>query len=124
MAEQQIKIPTLDIIIPRHNEPEGILINVLNSIAGQVGFNFKLLKVTIADDHSDTKINEQFLRMFPFEIQYLYAPENKGPGCTRQMGIDHTSNDLIMFIDSDDRLFSCVTFIEIYRFIMQNINKE
>jgi glycosyltransferase involved in cell wall biosynthesis len=125
MAEQQqLKIPTMDIIIPRHNEPEGVLINVLNSIAGQVGFNFRLLKVTIADDHSDTKLNSEFLKMYPFEIQYLYAPENKGPGCTRQMGIDHTSNDLIMFIDADDRLFSCVTFIEIYRFIMQNVNRQ
>jgi glycosyltransferase involved in cell wall biosynthesis len=128
MSEQQlppnaVKIPTLDIIIPRHNEPEGIVINVLNSIAGQVGFNFKLIRVTIADDHSDRKLDQNFLRMYPFEIQYLYAPENKGPGCARQMGIDNTSNDLIMFIDADDRLFSCVTFIEIYRFIMQNIQK-
>ena len=64
MAEQQqLKIPTMDIIIPRHNEPEGVLINVLNSIAGQVGFNFRLLKVTIADDHSDTKLNSEFLKM-------------------------------------------------------------
>jgi glycosyltransferase involved in cell wall biosynthesis len=128
MPEQQtpantVKIPTLDIIIPRHNEPEGIIINVLNSIAGQVGFNFKLIKVTIVDDKSDKKLDANFLKMFPYEIQYIYDKENVGPGVSRQIGIDNTNNDLIMFIDADDRLFSCVTFIEIYRFIMQNINR-
>jgi Glycosyltransferases involved in cell wall biogenesis len=123
LPQNAVKIPTLDIIIPRHNEPEGLIVNALNSIAGQVGFNFRLLRVTIADDHSDTKLNENFLKMFPFEIQYLYAPENKGPGCTRQMGIDHTTNDIITFIDADDRFFSCITLLEVYRFIMQNMVK-
>jgi hypothetical protein len=37
----------------------------LTSIAGQVGFNFRLLRVTIADDHSDTKLNSEFLKMYP-----------------------------------------------------------
>jgi glycosyltransferase involved in cell wall biosynthesis len=39
-----------------------------------------------------------------YQIMYLEEKYSKGPGFARNMGIQHSQNDIIIFLDSDDEL--------------------
>ena len=84
----------IDLIIPYYNNPEG-LARTLDSI------NHDVFYVTIVDDNSTIYMpyNPQADRV----LRYNY---NRGPGCARQWGIEHTSNPYIMFIDTGDVFLS------------------
>jgi glycosyltransferase involved in cell wall biosynthesis len=83
----------IDLIIPYYNNPEG-LARTLNSI------NSEVFKVTIVDDCSTN------CPLCPIEAQVFLLNKNGGPGNARQFGIDHTTNDFIMFIDAGDIFLS------------------
>lgn len=92
----------IDIIIPAYNVEDEILFRCLASIASQDIIDE--IEVTIVDDASTkqnyTKVIEPFLPIL--KIQILRYEINGGPGVARQYGIDHTHNEYISFIDSDD----------------------
>lgn len=92
----------IDVIIPAYNVPDEILFRCLASIAIQD--ILKDIEVTIVDDASTkqnyTKVIEPFLPIM--KVQILRYEVNGGPGVARQYGIDHTHNEYISFIDSDD----------------------
>lgn len=90
----------IDIIIPTYKNKEG-LIETLQSI----DWSNKQLHVTIVDDCSNmdyTLIQEQF----PQIENWIYLPQNIGPGCARQRGIDFTTNPYLIFIDTGDYFIS------------------
>ena len=89
----------IDVIIPAYKAQDTI-IRTLSSIAMQ----------TIKDDVDVTIVNDcdgvgylDYVRMFKnhLSIREIDLSENMGPSC-RQVGIDHTSNHYITFIDADD----------------------
>lgn len=92
----------IDIIIPAYNSQKTI-IKTLASIVMQI--NKDELKVTIVNDGgTDYKdIVETFSNLI--DIQEIGYKENKGVGYARQYGIDHTKEDFITFIDSDDTFY-------------------
>jgi glycosyltransferase involved in cell wall biosynthesis len=110
----------LDIIIPQYKETEEMIKPLLTSIENQVGVKNTAFTVTIVNDHSDCKLSQEFLNSFSYPIQYLETPENGGGGMTRQYGVDHTSNPLIMFCDADDRLFDCAALLNLFNAIRIN----
>lgn len=90
----------IDIIIPYYNS-RNTLARCLGSIVIQN--NREDLKVTIVDDCS----TEDFIDIVDIfrpllNIQVLRLEINSGPGVARQYGIDHTNEEFITFIDSDD----------------------
>lgn len=91
----------IDIIIPAYNAFETIE-RTLNSIVRQV--NRELLKVYIINDGSfksyDYIINKYLLLLDIVEVKI----ENSGPGAARQVGLDVSNNEFIVFIDADDTL--------------------
>ena len=90
----------LDIIIPTYKNKEGLR-RTLKSI------NRKLLPeivVTIIDDFSELDYRDIF-EEFPF-VQIFYNTANIGPGLTRQIGINATTESYITFIDTDDYFIS------------------
>lgn len=103
----------IDIIIPVYNVEEDILFRCISSIACQS--IIKELEITIVDDASDKKFIEVYdsvVNRFKglLDIKLLRYEVNGGPGVARQYGLDHTSNNYIMFIDADDTLngsFAC-----------------
>ena len=78
----------IDLIIPYYKNKQGI-IDTLNSI------NFDIFEVTVVDDASEEEYD------LDYPIHYILNEVNSGPGNARQNGIQHTSNDYIMFIDND-----------------------
>lgn len=104
----------LDIIIPQYNETEELIGHLLSSINNQIGIDLtKVVTVTIVNDHSNTKLNTNFLNSFLFKVNYIETPVNGGAGRARQYGIDNTSGDYILFCDADDRLYSSTVLLEI-----------
>ena len=83
----------IDLIIPYYKNKQG-LINTLNSI------NFDIFEVTVVDDASEEEYD------LDYPIHYILNEVNSGPGNARQNGIQHTSNDYIMFIDTGDIFIS------------------
>ncbi len=94
----------IDIIIPCYNS-HNTLKNTLNSIINQ-SIKDKI-KVYLVDDCSDKNYNlfvEQYSKYI--DIKEIRIKENGGAGLAREFGIQNSNSKYIMFVDSDDLLFS------------------
>ena len=96
-------IKIVDIIIPCYNA-EKTLPRALASIVSQT--NPEKCMVTVVDDCSTQDIKSICDKFSSFiKLQYIRNEKNmKYPGLVRQVGIDHTNNQYIMFLDADDML--------------------
>lgn len=123
----------INIIIPYYNASKTIE-RALHSIAMQTAY--RKVIVTIVDDCSDEIVEywdnrnelmvkdstETFLyeSVFPkfstLNINYFCSDVNRGPGAARNIGIENSFCDWIMFLDADDGLSSPVA--------IETINKE
>lgn len=90
----------IDIIIPAYNSHKTIL-KTLYSIINQK--NKDELNVLIVDDCSDNNYNEicEFYSNY-IKINTIRLEKNSGPGVARQVGLENTHNEYIIFIDADD----------------------
>ena len=94
----------VDIIIPTHNGVEKLK-KALGSIVAQTK---KELIVTVVDDCTEDKegierLINNFKQLLP--IRYIRLEENlKYPGLVRQVGLDRTNCDYVIFMDDDDML--------------------
>lgn len=86
----------IDVIIPCYNSHK-TLPKTLGSILGQDDYS-----VTLVNDGGNpyTDIVKDFSKYMP--IREIGYESNKGPGYARTYGLQHTDNELITFIDSDD----------------------
>ena len=89
----------IDIIIPAYNAFETIE-KTLDSIVRQV--NRKSLKVYIINDGSDKSYDYIIAKYVSLLNIVEIKIENSGPGAARQVGLDVSSNEFIVFIDADD----------------------
>lgn len=98
----------IDLIIPYYNNRIGLL-NTLKSI------DQSIFKVTIVDDHSSEP------PLFPLDAAQCFRLNiNSGPGQARQKGLEKTSSQYIMFIDTGDIFISQ----EIQKSILDTITKN
>ena len=91
----------IDVIIPYYNDREGLM-KGLSSLAAQTVKRDFL--VTVVDDCSDESVDD-IISFFDkwLDLNYIKLKERrKYPGIVRQIGIDSTHNDYIMFMDCDD----------------------
>lgn len=97
----------IDIIIPAYNAHSTIL-RTLSSIALQ--HNKDIIKVCIVDDCSDKDYSDE-IKLFEDKvyIKQIKTEKNSGAGIARQVGIDNTDSEYIMFLDADDLLHDSYT---------------
>ena len=90
----------IDVIIPAYNAHNTIE-RTLASIACQD--NVKQLRVYVVNDASNFDYSNEikFFKNF-MDIKEIKLTENGGPGVARQIGIDNSNSEYIVFIDSDD----------------------
>ena len=81
----------IDLIIPYYKNIAGLTATLLS-------INYDVFQVTIVDDGSDSAMD----LAYEFGCNIILLGENHGPGYARQIGIDYTTNDYIMFIDTND----------------------
>ena len=102
----------IDLIIPYYNNPEG-LNQTLKSI------NKNIFYITVIDDNSSIYM--------PYDNaadQVFRYNMNRGPGFARQLGIDKTNNEYIMFIDTGDIFLSQEIQNEIVQAITSNLDTD
>ncbi len=108
----------IDIIIPTYNSQKTI-IETLASIAIQ---RIKdKIKIYIIDDCSDTDYEKEIsLFKNELDITYIRNEKNMGPGASRQIGIDNSNSEYIVFIDSDDQFYNCYSLELLFNHINDN----
>lgn len=106
----------IDIIIPCYNA-HATLNRCLASIAMQT--MVKDIKVTLVDDCSEQNYHEFVDKWSEFlNIRELNLQVNVGPGGARQMGLDETDGDYVVFVDADDTLATSFSIAQLYRGVL------
>lgn len=97
----------IDLIIPTYNALK-TLERCLDSVKSQTIIND--VKVYIIDDNSTDDYREIIKKYSEYmDIRHYKLPENHGPGYARQYGIDHSYDEYIVFIDSDDVFYDTIS---------------
>ena len=105
----------VDIIIPAYNAFDTIG-NALSSILKQV--NKDALNVYIINDGSDKSYIE-YISIYKdlLNVQEIII-NNSGPGGARQVGIDVSNNEYIVFLDADDILYNEFSIVNLLNVIV------
>ena len=108
----------IDIIIPVYNA-ENSLFNCLASISCQTLID--KITVTLIQD-GDGKDYSKIIKVFKdkIDIKLIKLEKNSGPGAAREIGIQNTNNEFIVFCDADD-MFFCNLSIE---YLYTNIKEK
>ena len=96
----------LDIIVPQFNEGENYIRRLLDSIKCQRYINFNDIRIVFVNGHSNNIPSKDIFDDYKeLNIKLLIDEENRGPGYSRQHGIDDSDAKYITFIDCDDELY-------------------
>ena len=87
---------------------------LLDSIAIQQSVDFNDIGVIIVNDGSDVKLTENFLKSYPYNIEY-YHNEHGGVSATRNACLDHATADYVMFCDADDMFYNACGLWIVFR---------
>lgn len=100
----------IDVIIPAY-KAHGTIIRCLSSIACQT--IIEDVSVTIVNDCCPEGDYSEAVRAFSpiMDVREIKMDKNGGPGLARQLGIDNTENEFLVFVDADDSLYK-VTSLE------------
>lgn len=104
----------LQILVPRYNEPESVIKNLLDSINLQQGIDFSNIGVIICDDGSDILLTNKFLKSYKYDIKYFIGPHS-GVSAARNFCLKQASADYIMFCDADDMFFDMMGIYIIFK---------
>lgn len=96
---------TLEILIAQYLETEEIIKPLLDSIAIQQGVNLNDINVIIANDGTNTILDDTFLNQYSFHIDY-YLKDHEGLSGTRNFLLDRSGADYLMWCDADDMFLS------------------
>ena len=104
----------LQILIPQYKETDEIIKPLLDSIALQQQIDFNEIGIIICNDGTDIKLSDDFLKSYPFKIDY-YQCEHKGVSATRNACLDYATADYVIFCDADDMFYSMCGLWIIFR---------
>ena len=104
----------LQILVPQYKETDEIIKPLLDSIAIQQSIDFNEVGVIIVNDGSDVYLTDEFLKSYPFKIEY-YLEEHRGVSATRNSCLDHAIADYVMFCDADDMFYNACGLWIIFR---------
>lgn len=97
--------PKLQILVPQYKETEEIIKPLLDSIAIQQRIDLKNdISVIIVNDGSDVILSQDFLRKYPYRIDYILN-EHLGVSAARNEALDYATADYVMFCDADDMFY-------------------
>ena len=108
----------LQILVPQYNEDESIIKPLLDSIAIQIKVDFSEIGVIIVNDGSDCLLDANFLKSYPFKIDY-YEKSHEGVSAARNFALDMATADYVMFCDADDMFYK----VNGLWMVMKEINK-
>lgn len=101
----------IDLIIPIYNAKNTLDLTLM-SIRMQTILN--KINVYLIDDCSEDNYDKIINNYNDMNIIYKKLDKNGGPAVARQVGIDISSSDYIMFIDSDDLFYDADSVKKLY----------
>lgn len=104
----------LQILIPQYKETDEVIKPLLDSIAIQQNVPFDEVGVIICNDGSDVFLTDEFLKSYPFDIQYYKEP-HRGVSATRNACLDRATADYVMFCDADDMFYNACGLYIVFR---------
>lgn len=111
----------LQILIPQYKETCDTIKPLLDSIAIQQNVDFSEVGVVIVNDGTDTYLSEDFLKSYPFLIEY-YKEKHRGVSGTRNSCLDHAVADYVMFCDADDMFYNACGLWILFREMSQGFD--
>ncbi len=90
--------PLVSVIIPFYNNIEELK-NAIDSVLIQT---YKIYEIIIIDDCSSVSLDQLKLYLINKNIKYFRNNSNKGPGYSRNKGIEMSNGEYLAFLDSDD----------------------
>lgn len=102
----------LSIIVPHYNEPEHVVMPLLQSIYLQQSVNFEDIEVIVVNDGEQYALYGLSER-FP-QVRYLFMPHG-GVSVARQYGLDNANGEYVMFCDCDDMFYSMMGLYVVLR---------
>ena len=90
-------MPRVSVIIPAHNAERHIA-ETLRSVAGQTYTDWEAV---VADDASSDRTSDVVASFGP-RVKLARSERNLGPADARNLAIEHSSGELLAFLDADD----------------------
>lgn len=90
----------ISVIVPTFNV-EGYIHVCLNSVLNQTYTDFEIICIDDCSDDNTLKILSYFSKK-DYRVKILKNEHNRGPGYSRNRGLNEASGDYIFFLDSDD----------------------
>ena len=91
----------ISIIVPIYNA-ENYLSKCLESLVRQTFKNIEIILIDDCSTDNSKKIIEEYIKLYTDKIIARYLNINRRQGYARNLGIDISSGDYILFVDSDD----------------------
>ena len=104
----------LQILVPQYKETDEVIKPLLDSISIQQNIDMNEIGVIIVNDGSDVHLSEDFLKSYPFSIEY-YLNKHKGVSATRNECLDRATADYVMFCDADDMFYTACSLWAIFK---------
>lgn len=98
-----MKTPLISVIIPTYNRAQ-IIVKSLDSLLAQTYNNWECLVIDDGSSDNTSDILQRYRDRDPRFKFYKRDRQPKGAPTCRNIGIDHTKGDYIIFLDSDDYL--------------------
>jgi glycosyltransferase involved in cell wall biosynthesis len=92
-------MPTISIITPLHNK-ELYLADTIKSVINQTYTDWEM--IIVENGSTDNGLN--IARSFDDERIKVLILNKRGPGAARNMGINHSAGEWILFLDADDMI--------------------
>ncbi|MEM8859809.1 MAG: glycosyltransferase, partial [Chloroflexota bacterium] len=99
-AEPTGVLPTVSVVIPTINRPQ-MLATCLRSLEK---LNDKPLEIIVVDNDPATSISAEVVAQFP-QVTYLAQPRT-GASQARNLGVQHSSGEIVAFVDDDEEVHS------------------
>lgn len=104
----------LSIAASTYTESEEVLARFLSSVDGQIGINGKRdVEILLVDDSGSARFSIEFLSSFRnLRIEYVVQAHG-GISKARNAGLRMAEGDYVLFCDTDDCLFSCISLAQV-----------
>lgn len=120
-ADNQIRFHgKMDIIIPYYILTSDQLDRLFNSLIQQTIIKDCMIYFISDNSPNERNIIYQFSQMKNLHVTFLKNEKRSGPGKARNKGIECSSNQYMIFLDSDDYLFDPYSLEQIYNLFLQS----
>lgn len=101
-AEHTTTEPTLSVVIPVYNDPDGIRLT-LESLTGQTlpTQDYEVLAIDNGSDDGTRDVIETYCERYPDLVTLLVEDDIQGSYAARNKGIRHARGSLVAFVDAD-----------------------